>query len=44
MEEIAEAFCEGDDLYEELDKRDLGLGPIRAEVVEQAMTDVLGKP
>ena len=42
--EIAEAFCEGDDLYEELDKRDLGLGPIRAEVVEQAMTDVLGKP
>jgi len=42
--EIAEAFCEGDDLYVELDKRDLDIGQIRAEVVEQAVTDVLRKP
>ena len=42
--EISETICEGDDLYEELDKRDLGIGPIRAEVVEKAVTDVLGKP
>ena len=39
--EIAEEFCEG---YEELDKRDLGIGQIRVEVGEQAVTDVLGIP
>ena len=42
--EIAEAFCEGDELYEELETRELGIGPIKAEVVEQAMLDVLAKP
>ena len=39
--EIAEAFCEGDELYEELETRELGIGPIKAEVVEQALLDVL---
>ena len=43
MLEIKETFCERDDLYEELDKQDLGIGPIWAEVVELAMTDVLWK-
>ena len=42
--EKAEAFYEGGDLYEELDKRYLGICSIRAEVMEQAVTDVLGKP
>ena len=41
--EFYEAFCEGDELYEELERKEFGKGTIKAEVVEQALLDVLGK-
>ncbi len=42
--EFDEAFYHGDELYEELERRELGIGPIKAEVVEQALLDIIGKP
>ena len=41
--ELAKAFWEGDELYEELERKEFGKGIIKAEVVEQALLDVLGK-
>ena len=42
--EFYEAFCNGDELYEERERRELGIGPIKAEVVMQALQYIIGNP